>query len=215
MTSPDRLRLFLVRHGEVTANRDYRYVGRRDDELTELGRAQAKKLGELFAETSVRRLLSSPSRRALDTAGEIARATDLELEVEDRLREQSFGAWEGLSRDEVRALGAENRAALSEFDRSSSVAPPSGEALVATQARCLELICELASSNEPGPVALVSHVGPIKSILSAALDLSLERGRRLFLDLATVSVVDWGEPPLVRLFNAHGHLGWRSARWMG
>jgi hypothetical protein len=38
--------------------------------------------------------------------------------------------------------------------------------------------------------------------------------RRLFLDPGTLTVVDWGEAPVVRLFNAHGHLGWREARWM-
>ena len=31
---------------------------------------------------------------------------------------------------------------------------------------------------------------------------------------STLSVIDWGEAPVVRLFNAHGHLGWREARWM-
>ncbi len=33
-------------------------------------------------------------------------------------------------------------------------------------------------------------------------------------DPATISVVDWGPLPLLRLFNSHGHLGWDSARWM-
>ena len=32
---------------------------------------------------------------------------------------------------------------------------------------------------------------------------------------ATVSVVDWAEAPCLRLYNAHAHLGWTDARWLG
>ena len=38
----------------------------------------------------------------------------------------------------------------------------------------------------------VSHVGPIKALLCTALDVPLTTGQRLFLDSATVSVIDWG-----------------------
>jgi len=38
--------------------------------------------------------------------------------------------------------------------------------------------------------------------------------QHLWLDPATVSVVDWCARPVVRLINAHGHLGWTTARWM-
>ena len=64
-------------------------------------------------------------------------------------------------------------------------------------------------------IVLVSHVGPIKALLAASLDLPLDRGgRRIFLDPGTVSVVDWGDPPILRLCNSHAHAGWTSARWM-
>jgi hypothetical protein len=43
----------------------------------------------------------------------------------------------------------------------------------------------------------------------------------MFLDSATVSVidwgadaVDWGAPAVLRLYNAHHHLGWAAAPWM-
>jgi hypothetical protein len=50
--------------------------------------------------------------------------------------------------------------------------------------------------------------------LSAVLDIPLRATRRLFLDPATISVVEWGTHPLMRLFNSHAHLGWQNARWM-
>jgi hypothetical protein len=36
----------------------------------------------------------------------------------------------------------------------------------------------------------------------------------MFLDPGTLTVIDRGERPVVRLFSAHGHLGWEAARWM-
>jgi broad specificity phosphatase PhoE len=63
-------------------------------------------------------------------------------------------------------------------------------------------------------VTLVSHVGPIKVLLCAALAMPLTAARRLFLDPGTLSVIDWGGSPVMRPFNAYGHLGWREARWM-
>jgi broad specificity phosphatase PhoE len=68
--------------------------------------------------------------------------------------------------------------------------------------------------DHQGPVALVSHVGPIKALLCAAMGLPLTATRRVFLDPATVSVVDWATTPIVRLVNSHCHLGWAEARWL-
>jgi broad specificity phosphatase PhoE len=78
----------------------------------------------------------------------------------------------------------------------------------------LALVADLAREHSGQWIALVTHVGPIKALLCAVLDSPLATARRMFLDPGTVTVLDWGEPPVVRLFNSHGHLGWESARWM-
>jgi probable phosphoglycerate mutase len=213
-----RLRLFLVRHGQVASNRDLRYVGSRDESLTDLGRQQADALGALLGQLPIGGVLTSPLRRALDTAEAIAAAATVEVRVDDRLREQSFGAWEGLSRDEVRARSPEDRERLDTWERSAEIAPPGGESLHSVQRRVLDLVDELCGDAPAGVMpwtVLVSHVGPIKALLAAALDLPLDRGgRRVFLDPGTVSVIDWGEVPILRLCNSHAHAGWTSARWM-
>ena len=208
------LRLFLVRHGQVAANRDFRYVGMRDDALTPLGVEQARGLAACLAGVGARKLLSSPRLRAQQTASPISDLTGLVCGTEGRLREQSFGRWEGLTRDEVCALGPGEERLLEEFDADSSVAPPGGESSLATQERVVSLIEELPTTPDDGPVILVSHVGPIKAILAAALGLPLPQVRRFFLDPATITVVDWGARPVLHLFNSHSHLGWKNARWL-
>jgi broad specificity phosphatase PhoE len=207
------LRVYLVRHGEVEANVGMRYLGRRDDPLNGVGRKQARQLGEVFTRLKISEVCSSPLQRARVTARAIADATDCGLSVDSRLVEMDFGPWEGLTRDEVIARSAQDKLLLERWERDPSVAPPGGESLVAVQNRCLALLNDLLQQGL-GSIALVSHVGPIKAMLCAALGLPLAGSRRMFLDPATISVVDWSRRPVLRLFNAHGHLGWSRARWL-
>ena len=210
MRSP-LLRLLLVRHGEVLSNREMRYVGSRDEPLADSGVKQAERLAAALAALPVQAVYSSPLERARETGRRIAEAREIPLRLETRLREQAFGEWEGLSRREVLESDAER---LLRWEADLGAAPPGGESLESVQARMLELVGELSRDHAGDWVVLVSHVGPIKALLCAALGAPLATARRMFLDPGTLSVVDWGERPVVRLFNAHGHLGWESARWM-
>jgi broad specificity phosphatase PhoE len=205
-------RLILVRHGETWANREFRYIGARDDALTEQGQAQAEKLAEALSMLSMASIYSSPLQRAYHTALPIAARHNLAVQVADDLRESDFGAWEGLSRAEVMAHDGER---LLTWEHDSSIVPPGGESLEAMQRRVLAFVEKLAGTHPDQTVALVSHVGPIKAVLCAALGAPVSSAFRIFLDPATISVVDWRQTmPVVRLVNSHSHLGWEQARWM-
>lgn len=91
--------LVLVRHGEATANAAGLLLGRTDAPLTEAGRAQAAVLGPRLE--GVSRLVSSPLRRALDTAE--ALGLGLEVVVDDRWVEVDYGAHEGQALGDVPA----------------------------------------------------------------------------------------------------------------
>ena len=205
------LRLFLIRHGETASNREMRYLGSRDEPLAESGLLQADRLAEALAPLPLRAVYASPLRRAAETGGRIATARELGLLLEPRLREQCFGEWEGMTRAEVLAGDGDR---LLRWETDLGLAPPGGESLASVQARVLGLVEELVQGHRQDWVALVSHVGPIKALLCAAMGVPLAAARRMFLDPGTLSIVDWGERPIVRLFNAHAHLGWGAARWM-
>jgi len=192
-------------------------VGRSDQSLTEVGRGQAKNLASAFEGLPVSGIVSSPLQRAMATAECIADTVGIRVVGDDRLREQSFGEWEGLSRQEVQERSEEDRARLKSWEEDPSVAPPGGDSLVLVQERAVALADELRDEAVVGErpwVVLVSHVGPIKALLAASLDISLVSVRRIFLDPGTVSVVDWSDRSIVRLCNSYGPSGWGSARWM-
>lgn len=207
------LRLLLVRHGETLANRELRHVGSLDEPLSDVGRRQAERLAEALAPLPLAAVYASPLSRAAETGRRIGGRLELPVRSEPRLAEQCFGTWEGLTRAEI--VGRGDGEVLRRWEADAAVPPPDGEPLAAVGERVLGLVGELAARHAGEWVALVSHVGPIKALVCAALGVPLETARRMFLDPGTVSVVDWSGVPMVRLFNAHGPLDLAGARWAG
>lgn len=208
------IRFYIVRHGETGENVRMRYLGARDEPLTDEGVRQARRAAEALAQIPVKLILSSPMRRAADTAVQIQRACGVGLRLDTRLAEGSFGRWEGLNREEVLGLGEPDAGLLVRWESDPSCAPPGGESILDIQKRVVGLAEELQGEFPASSLVLVSHVGPIKALIAAVLDIPLQATRRMFLDPGTISIVEWGRKPVLRLFNSHAHLGWSSARWM-
>ena len=207
-------RFFLVRHGETAQNIQMRYLGTSDEPLTERGLRQAKLVADALSRIPIELVASSPLCRATDTAARIHEACRAELRLDSRLAEGSFGSWEGRTRDEVIKLGCDDAALLARWESDPSSSPPGGESILGIQKRIVSLVEELTAEHPGKSIVLVSHVGPIKALLAAVLEIPIQATARLFLDPATISVVEWGTRPLLRLFNSHAHLGWPNARWM-
>jgi broad specificity phosphatase PhoE len=215
------VRLFLVRHAEALANPELRYLGSRDDPLTARGQWQALQLAQAFAPLALAAVYTSPLTRAAATARPIADAHGMESIPEPRLVEGAMGTWEGLRRAEILARSPDDAAHHQRWETDPTCAPPGGESLAAVQARVVACVHDLTARHAGAAVVLVSHVGPIKALLCTAMAAPLTTAHRMFLDNATLSVIDWGAdrgewgaPALVRLYNAHHHLGWAAAPWM-
>jgi broad specificity phosphatase PhoE len=208
------VRFFLVRHGETAENVHMRYLGVRDEPLTEKGLWQARRAAEALSQLPVRIVVTSPMRRARDTAARIREACGVECRSDFRLAEGSFGRWEGLTRDEVLKRGNPDSEMLLRWESDPSFPPPEGESIEQIQRRVLSLVRGLTEEFPGCSVVLVSHVGPIKALMAGALEIPLQASRWFFLDPGTISMVEWGKHPVLRLFNSHSHLGWSSARWM-
>jgi len=145
----------------------------------------------------------------------IAARHGVDVQVTDALAEGRFGLWEGLTRTEVLARSTQDEQWLRAWEKDPSITPPEGESFEAMRVRVCAAAEHLAQLHPDQTIVLVSHVGPIKVLLCDALGAPLSSILRIFLDPATISVVDWRQPhPLVRLVNSHVHFGWEQARWI-
>ena len=100
--------IYLVRHGQTEFNRERRIQGHVDSPLTELGVRQAHAVGrllrDLIREPMGWRIVSSPLGRAHATAELISqRLGGLPVELDDRLKEMSWGAHDGRLRSDLEA----------------------------------------------------------------------------------------------------------------
>src|SRR5262245_52076804 len=102
------MRLLIARHGQTRHNLDHRYQGVIDAPLNETGRAQAAQLAKRLAGEKIDVIYSSPLVRSTQTAELIARTNNLDVKKDERLREISFGEWEGMPYDEIQARSADH-----------------------------------------------------------------------------------------------------------
>lgn len=92
--------LYIVRHGETEKNKYGLVQGQTEADLSEKGVEDAKKLRKLVANLNIDVVISSPLKRAKDTARLI---TDdkYTINIDDRIIERNWGLCEGASIDDV------------------------------------------------------------------------------------------------------------------
>lgn len=198
--------MLLVRHGASVLSPERRFSGRGDVPLSAEGAAQARRVAaRLTGRDGVKAVVSSPLRRARRTAETIAAALGVDVTIDPDLVETDFGGWEGLTFAEVRERAPEQ---LAEWLASPEQAPPGGESFAATAERVLRARDRLVAAYPAATIVVVSHVGPVKTLLRAALEAPATAMFRMQIDTASVSEVDWypDGPANVRLVNDVHHL---------
>lgn len=166
-------RLLAVRHGATEWSQARRFAGSRDVPLTALGRLQAEAVAQALAGTPAAAVYTSPLERARTSAEVIAKPHRFEPVVEPAFREMAFGAWEGLTRDELAARFSAEAAAWALTPHA--VTPPQGEALPAVDARVRAGLAAIIARHPGQTVILVSHAIVTRLIVLAALGLAPER----------------------------------------
>lgn len=197
------MRLLLIRHAETPWNAEGRFQGHTDIPLSPNGQRQAAALARVMVTETVHTLYASDLQRTLQTAQTLAKTLGLPVQQEPRLREMSFGAWEGLTLSEIQQQDAELLAAR-QVD-PMRVTPPGGETLVQVTDRVRGTLHELLSTYRERTVVLVAHGGSLRVLLCLALGLSASKYRRFALDHTSLSELYFTEhgPVLTRLNDTH------------
>ncbi len=182
-------RLIAVRHGETDWNVDSRIQGQLDIGLNATGLWQARRAAQALAEEPIAAVYASDLSRAWQTAAEIARTRQLEVQTDIRLRERAFGAFEGRTFTEIEAELPEQ--AQRWRRRDPEFAPEGGENLLDFRDRVTGVTAELAARHPGGLVVLVSHGGVMDVLYRAATRQDLQAPRTWQTGNAAINRMLW------------------------
>ncbi|KXB98600.1 MAG: phosphoglyceromutase [Chlorobi bacterium NICIL-2] len=170
--------LILLRHGESVWNKENRFTGWVDVDLSDRGEEEARRAGELLRTIPIDVVFTSALRRAIRTAElalEAAGKPSIPIIKNAALNERHYGDLQGLNKDEVARKYGEQQFKL--WRRSYDVPPPNGESLKMTQERVLpyyekEILPLLQQGKN---VLVVAHGNSLRALVMALEHLTPEQ----------------------------------------
>lgn len=152
-------RIYLVRHGENPANLTKEFSHRKVDyPLTARGVLQARQTADFFASQSVGAVYSSPLKRAVETAQQIAGRLGLPVTVVEAFREVNVGDLEGqVPTDELWQI--HNRIIAAWLQGDAAVCFPGGEDYHSLLKRMRSGLEQVHQAARPGAQVIVGHGG--------------------------------------------------------
>jgi broad specificity phosphatase PhoE len=189
-------RIFLLRHGETEWSRSGRHTSATDLPLTERGEEQARAAGRLLSGRHFDLVLSSPRRRAMDTARLAGYGSS--VAEEPNLVEWDYGAYEGLTgRDIIARVGRPWvlwRDGVEPGDTPGETSDQVHRRVGAVLDRCEPVL------DRGKDVLLVAHGHSLRALAAVWLGLPAAHGGIFSLATGTVSELGFehGRPAIVR-----------------
>lgn len=183
-------RIYLIRHGETEWNKEQRSQGCSNNiPLSEIGMKQAKAAAERLRDVKIDRIFSSTLLRAHQTAEEIAKYHDLQVEDCSEFIEINFGSWEGMRFPDIKAQ-------YNEIYNSWRLTPhlaeiPGAEKIEDLRNRSMNKIYKLMEKYPDDNILVVSHGISIKVIITAMMGMDLGKLHRIRQDNAAINIFDY------------------------
>ncbi|MFH1427396.1 MAG: histidine phosphatase family protein [Patescibacteria group bacterium] len=94
--------IYFARHGQTELGEKHCFEGVSDSNLTILGKDQARRLGEMLKDKNINRIISSPKKRARQTAEIVSQILKIDIEIDETWLEMSYGGWEGKAKEDLK-----------------------------------------------------------------------------------------------------------------
>jgi probable phosphoglycerate mutase len=181
-------KVYIIRHAEAEGNLYRRIHGHYDSLITDKGRRQIEALQQRFDTEPVDAVYSSDLNRAIQTAAAIYKPKNLPLIISRLLREIAMGSWEDLCWGEVEKKYPEQLYYYNTSPDKWEI--EGGESFYDLRKRIVSAIFEIAKINEEKTVAVVTHGGAIRALLSYILNVPpSEISRVRYCDNTAVTLI--------------------------
>ncbi len=196
--------VYLVRHAQSEYNEKGIFQGRLDSDLTPLGFVQARLCAQELSDKGIRVIYSSPQRRAYKTALTIGDLLGLDVIVDERIREMSFGVLEGRH---FWSMVEENGQMFRNWLKNPVKHPlPTQEDMGEFEKRVRSFLEDIKNSEHEN-ILVVAHGGTLHALVCLATGLGLENNWNIHMDNTGISLLSYdGERFYLRYLNRTCHL---------
>jgi alpha-ribazole phosphatase/probable phosphoglycerate mutase len=192
-------KIYLIRHGEISDGEERRYNGHRDVPLSDRGIDQIMRLSGFLQSAGLQAVYTSDLSRALKSAQIIARTHGVQPVIEKRLKEYSFGEWEGMTFSEIEKKYPDAFGAWAANPVMFS--PIGGESTEGVRTRAIHAFEKIIGRHQGENIAVVSHGGVIRIILCELLGIPLENLFRIEQNFAALNIIEMWDYPVIKLMN--------------
>lgn len=162
-------RIFLARHGQTVTNKEGRFCGHAETDLTPRGEDQARALGRRLAGIQIDACYTSDYSRAMRTAAFALGERGITPAVDPDLRELHYGEWELEREIEIRRRYPDQHKLMR--DEDPAWRPPGGETVAEVRARTSAALDRIVHAHKGKHVLVISHGTAINCLLSAVLGM--------------------------------------------
>ncbi|MGL5711830.1 MAG: histidine phosphatase family protein [Paraclostridium sp.] len=181
-------RLILVRHAITDDNIDGNLSGHIDSKISELGENQISKLTKFLEDETIDNIYTTTSSRTKATVEELANIQNLEIYQSEKLKEISFGDFEGISFDIIKNKYPDEFNKM--IKQGYEYKYPNGESLVDSYNRVYEELEKIINNNKDKTILICAHAGTIRNIISYLIGRTHEYHWNFKIDNASVSIVN-------------------------
>lgn len=163
------MKVYLIRHGQTNGNVEKWHQGWGDSHLTDKGISQAEELRDILKEKKFDRIICSDLLRTKQTCN-IIFGEDADVEYDPRVREINNSVFMGQSPDDLyEKYGDDYKKSCHYMDFSAYGGESADEILCRTK----DFLCSLEQDTTSKRIAVVTHGGIIKAIISGILGCKL------------------------------------------
>ena len=163
--------IIFLRHGQAKNNTDRILAGRTPGvPLTDTGIKQAEQTGKLLEDMNISAIYSSPIQRAKHTAEIVGEHNSIDVTIDDRLIELDMGKFTGVPYDEI--FTSHGNVFMKFYNGELEIAHNGVETFADVKKRVLGMVDHVIEKHSGENVVLVTHMDPIKAMLSTIVDLS-------------------------------------------
>jgi probable phosphoglycerate mutase len=180
--------IIFLRHGQAQNNTSRVLAGRAPGvSLTPKGVSQANEIGKFLKSLDISHIYASPIERAHKTAQIVGAHVGLPTTVDERLYELEMGKFSGMAYDDL--FAKHGNVFLKFYQGDPTIEENGVETFAQVKKRVLSMVDHIRKEHHGKNVLLVTHMDPIKAMISSVMNLNAQSLFELIIANASLTIV--------------------------